>query len=250
MLAPKDNFSEQSKLYKKFRPVYPRAFYDDLLELVPVKNYCWDCGTGNGQVAQALAPYFQEIQATDISANQLEQAPSLPNVHYSLQRAEQTNFPQNHFDLITVAQAAHWFQLEAFYTEVRRVMADQGVLAIWGYGLLRIAPEIDAIIDSFYQDTIGPYWDPERRHIDRAYASLGFPFEEITLNKPHAIETQMDLEGFMGYLSSWSSVRHYIHKNGEDPLIPLQLLLEKYWEKKERKTVRFPLFTKIARITR
>src|SRR5579872_3040035 len=97
----KDNFSAASDKYARFRPSYPDALFDYLLSLVPSKDYAWDCGTGNGQIAQKLAPYFEHLSATDISAKQLENPQTAGNIEYSVQPAEQTSFPPNHFDLIT-----------------------------------------------------------------------------------------------------------------------------------------------------
>jgi len=70
----KDNFSNQSFLYAKFRPSYPAALFEFILSLVPDKQSAWDCGTGNGQIAGVLADSFEIVYATDISKNQLANA--------------------------------------------------------------------------------------------------------------------------------------------------------------------------------
>lgn len=179
----KDNFSKQSNQYAKYRPTYPNAFFEHLKGLMSTHENAWDCGTGNGQVAVQLANTFENVYASDISASQIANAPILRNVHYSIQAAEQTSFQDDFFDLIVVAQAIHWFDFEKFYDEVRRTAKDGALIVVIGYGRVEISPEIDAIVNHFYHDVIGKYWDAERRYIDENYQTIPFPFEEI--KAPH-----------------------------------------------------------------
>ncbi|HMJ47429.1 MAG TPA: methyltransferase domain-containing protein, partial [Ferruginibacter sp.] len=78
----KDYFSKQSEDYAKFRPVYPVQLFDHILEFVNHRKLAWDCGTGNGQTAATLAGYFQNVYATDISANQVSHAIKKNNIRY------------------------------------------------------------------------------------------------------------------------------------------------------------------------
>lgn len=244
-----DVFSTQAKTYKRYRPNYPKELYIEILDLVQNRNYCWDCGTGNGQVAGHLVGYFDEVEATDISKNQLEEAVKNENITYSLQRAETTSFQNNEFDLVTCAQAVHWFDFVTFYDEIRRTIKNNGILAIWGYGLLKIGIPFDELINHFYLDVIGPYWNDERKHVDSLYETIGFPFEEIKLSKEYTIEIDMNLMELEGYFNSWSSVQNYIKAHNKNPVDDLVNSLKKKWPKDEkRKRVVFPIFTKIARI--
>ncbi|AMM50466.1 SAM-dependent methyltransferase [Rufibacter sp. DG15C] len=247
MTAPKDNFSRQASLYKKFRPTYPPALFEFLLALVPDKECAWDCGTGNGQVAVELGKHFTHVKATDISEKQLQQAPTKDNIEYSLQPAEQTDFPGNSFDLITMGQAAHWFDFTRFYPEVQRVAKPNAILALWGYGLLSITPAIDAIIQHFYTEVIGPYWDVERKHIDANYSSLPFPLEELP-SFAGVIEQTWAVSDLEGYLNTWSSVQAYIQKHGENPVDACMVEIRKVWKEEEEWPVRFPVFSRIGRI--
>ncbi|EMR03443.1 class I SAM-dependent methyltransferase [Cesiribacter andamanensis] len=248
MQAPKDRFSSQSAAYRQFRPQYPPELYAFLLNQVQGRERAWDCGTGNGQVASQLAGHFAEVAATDISQKQLQQATPLPNVHYSLSRAEQTPFPDRHFNLITVAQALHWFDFVAFFAEVQRVARPGALLAVWGYGLLRIGPAIDALLDHFYMQVVGPYWDAERRHIDAAYTSIPFPFAEMEAPPPFAIRQQWHLAQVEGYLSTWSAVRNYQQEKGANPLPELVQQLSPLWGAQALREVRFPIFMRLARL--
>jgi len=248
MKYPLDKFSTQSEAYQKFRPTYPLPVYEKILPHVKNKDICWDCGTGNGQVASVLAEHFKTVHATDISANQLARAAKKDNITYSVQRAEQTAFPANTFDLVTAAQAAHWFDMVAFNQEVQRVGKTGGIVSIWGYGLMRIETEVDAITDDFYQNKIGPYWNAERRHIDAHYASLPFDFEEIPITRPHQIEVYWTLAHVRGYLSSWSSVQNYKQRHEDNPVDWVMKKLEKVWPAETVKRVVFPVFMKMGRI--
>jgi SAM-dependent methyltransferase len=248
MHAPKDLFSSHSAAYRQFRPQYPPELYSFVLSHAAGRERAWDCGTGNGQVASVLAAHFTDVQATDISENQLQQAPPLPNVSYRLSRAEQTPFPDQFFDLITVAQALHWFDFRAFFHEVKRLGRPGALLALWGYGLLRINPEVDALIDYFYAYTLGPCWEPERRHIDSAYGSIPIPFEEIGGIPPFAIRQRWTLPQLEGYLATWSAVKKYQKEKGHNPLPALLHQIMPLWEKDELKEVCFPLFLRLARL--
>jgi len=175
----KDNFSKESDKYVRYRPTYPAELYQYINTITPGKASAWDCGTGNGQVALELAKSFDQVQATDISQAQLDHAPYADNIKYSVQSAEDTHFSDASFDLVTVAQAIHWFDFDLFYKEVSRTAKKGAVICVIGYARLEITPEIDEVITRFYTDIIGPYWDPERRYVDDGYQTIPFPYEEI-----------------------------------------------------------------------
>lgn len=245
----KDNFSKQSDTYRKFRPNYPQELYDLLLNLVVQTERCWDCGTGNGQVAAELAQYFDEVYASDISQNQIQNAIQKENISYYVTRVEETDFPDDAFDLITVGQALHWFDLEAFEKEVRRVSRSGAILGAWGYGLLTVDPVIDTVIEDFYLNKVGPYWDQERDHIDSAYQTVRFDFEEIDVTSQFTIEEERTLNQLEGFFRSWSSVQHYLAKHpGEDPVDPLMEKIKDVWGKAETRKMNYPVFIRIWRV--
>lgn len=249
MKEVKDIFSKQASTYKKYRPIYPAELYEDILNHVKDKHECWDCGTGNGQVAAELSKHFKKVYATDISNNQLENAKKEDNIIYSIARAEKTNFVDSQFDLVTVGQAAHWFDFDAFNSEVKRVTKKYGIIAIWGYGLLRIDSEVNKLIDHFYTEVIGPYWDKERRHIDNAYQSIKFDFDEIPCDQNKSIDVEWQLSDLQGYFNSWSCVQHYKDQNGgENPVEELISRISKVWNQSDKKEARFPIFMRIGRI--
>ncbi len=242
----KDNFSERSDNYARYRPTYPQSMYDHLFSLVHNFDNAWDCGTGNGQVAVELAGKFKKVYASDISQSQLDNATKATNIIYSVQPAEETSYPAGLFDLVVVAQAVHWFNFERFYNEVRRTAKDKAVLCLVGYGRVEIAGEIDRIVDDFYFNIIGKYWDEERHYIDEGYKTIPFPFEEI--NAPSLSTRHMwSLDHFLGYLNTWSAVKHFIKKNSFNPVKEIEPGLRKFWGVEERE-VCFPLMLRIGRI--
>ena len=241
----KDNFSKDSHLYAKYRPTYPSSLFTYIFSLLETKDHAWDCATGNGQVATQLAKEFQVVEATDISASQVEQAPKLAHIHYTIQPAEQTNFEKDQFDLITVAQAIHWFDFEKFYAEVNRTLKPDGILAVIGYGLLSISPELDLIIHHFYNDIIGAYWDEERKYIEENYETIPFSFEEIKTPK-FEITYEWTAEDLLNYLNTWSAVKHYEKEKNESPLLLIQQQLKEVWGAKKRK-VTFPVLLRVGK---
>jgi len=246
-MAAKDLFSAHAKQYAAFRPDYPVALYEFIFQHLQDKKNAWDCATGNGQVAQYLAKYFGEVHATDISAQQLAEGVQHPNIHYQVCPAEQATFPDDYFDLITVAQALHWIDVDKFYTEVRRVGKKGALLAVWGYGLLDINTTIDPLIKHFYTNIVGPYWDSARKLVDERYETIAFPFDEIGPGK-FSIDVAWTLDHLAGYLETWSAARGYIQAHQQNPVTPLILKLRNYWKEDEVKTISFPIFIRLGKI--
>ena len=242
----KDNFSSQAGAYARFRPQYPPELIAELVALAPARQAAWDCATGNGQVAYALAEHFEQVLATDISAKQLALAKTHPRIQYREEPAENCSASDHSFDLIVVAQAIHWFDFERFYAEVRRVLRPGGVLALVGYRMFRTENSaLDAAIDHFYEHITGPYWDPERRYIDEEYRTIPFPFERIDLPE-FALECRWTFEELIGYLSSWSAVQHYLRDTGENPIDLIEQDLRRAWGVGERLELQFPILLRVG----
>jgi len=243
----KDRFSDKSGDYAAYRPGYPPELFEFLFSLPGGQEAAWDCGTGNGQIARELAPVFQRVEATDISAAQIAEAAVLPNLRYTVQPAEQTGFPDSSFDMITVGQAVHWFDLDRFYAEVRRVGKPGGWLVLTGYHLPRITPEVDTWVDSLYQDVLGPYWDAERRHVDAHYQDLTFPFVEIPVPE-FAHRLYWTPEHLIGYLQTWSALKLYRAATGQDPIPALRVEIRKSWGTLGERMVTFPTLLRVGRL--
>jgi SAM-dependent methyltransferase len=241
----KDRFSSHARQYAAFRPTYPGELYDFIYRHLNYFTTAWDAGTGNGQVARELARKFASVMATDISPQQLKNAYQADNIFYSL-ASEKTPFPDKTFDLITVAQAIHWFDVNQFYREVRRVAKPNAIVAVWGYGLLSTVPEIDSCLRHFYTEVVGPYWDKERRLVDEHYRTLSFPFDELE-TPAFRFSFRWTLDEFQGYLATWSSVQKYKAEKGINPVESFIEEIKPSW-KEETQIVNFPLFLRMGRI--
>ncbi|MDD3517255.1 MAG: class I SAM-dependent methyltransferase [Chromatiales bacterium] len=241
-----DHFSSVAGGYASHRPGYPAALFEWLAGLAPARGRAWDCATGSGQAARMLAEHFGHVVATDASTAQLAAAGAHSRVTYHGALAEASGLAPGSVDLVTVAQALHWFDPERFHAEVARVLAPGGVLAVWTYGLHRFGePGIDAVMYDFYEGVLGPYWPPERRFVESGYRDLPFPWREIEA-PPFAMTVDWSLPQLMGYLRTWSARNRYLEAHGEDPVDALEREMEKLWGDGPRR-VEWPLVLRVGR---
>lgn len=245
----KDNFSRQSELYAKYRPAYPQELFDFILNHVTSKDAAWDSGTGNGQTAKELAKYFKKVFATDISEKQIQKGYKAENIFYSVQPAERTNFEDNSFDLITVSQALHWFAFNEFYAEVKRVTKPGGWIAIWTYTLPSISPGIDELVQvKLYKEVLGSYWDYERRLVDEKYATIPFPFNEISC-PVFKMYFEWTLEELIGYTNTWSALQKFVAVNSFNPADALKKQIEPHWTG-EKMAISFPIYLRMGQVAK
>lgn len=238
----KDHFSSQSGDYAAFRPTYPDALFDWLASQCPEHELAWDCATGSGQAAAGLSPHFKNVIATDASAEQIAHASGPDNVVFQVAQAEASGLKNGSVDLVTVAQAAHWFDLPAFYAEVRRVLKPRGVIALWGYGRLVLPGKLDEPFEHFYSETLESCWPTERKLIDDGYRSLDFPFDEFRA-PDFFIEVEWNQSRLLAYLSTWSAVKRYEADNGHSSLPGLESDLATNWEDPDKPlALKWPLF--------
>jgi ubiquinone/menaquinone biosynthesis C-methylase UbiE len=240
---PQDHFSSVSHQYATSRPTYPHALFQWLATVAPAHERAWDCACGSGQASGDLAERFSHVVATDLSAQQLAEAPRHPRVEYHVAVAESSGLPAASFDLVTVAQALHWFEHERFYAEVRRVLRPGGVLAAWCYGKGVVDhPAVDAVLQDFYHEVVGPYWKPERKLVEEGYRSLPFPQPELAV-PDLSMALDWSLEALIGYTRSWSATALYIKTLGSDPVPALAGRLRAVWGDPAvlRHRIRWPL---------
>ena len=223
----KDHFSKQAGDYAKFRPGYPQELFDYLGSIAPSRQLGWDCGTGNGQAAVRLASIFDRVIATDASEKQIANAQPHEHVEYRVAPAENSGIQSESIDLIMVAQALHWFDLNGFYAEVQRVLKPDGVLTALAYNLLHIDPAIDEIVNRYYYEVVGPFWPPERELVER-FTDLPFPFHEIDPPK-FEMTAHWNVDHLTGYLRTWSSTQRFISARGDNPLEQITNYLRNAW---------------------
>jgi len=241
----KDHFSKQAADYAKFRPSYPKELFDYLGSIAPSRQFAWDCGTGNGQAAVGLASVFDRVIATDASQKQIANAQSYKIVEYRVAPAEDSGIGSATVDLIIIAQALHWFDLNRFYAEARRVLKPNGVLAASAYNLLHVEPAIDEVVNRYYYEVVGLFWPPERKLVEQ-FADLPFPFHKFDAPK-FEMTAQWNLDHLLGYLHTWSSTQRFIAAKGGNPLEQIMDELRSAWgNAKQRRHVLWPLTLRIG----
>ncbi|HYE30853.1 MAG TPA: class I SAM-dependent methyltransferase [Methylomirabilota bacterium] len=209
----------------------------------------WDCACGSGQATVGLAEHFTRVIGTDASASQIACAPKHPKIDWRVAPAELSGLSAESIDLTTVAQAAHWFDLPAFYNEVRRVAKPGSVIALWSYGIQRFDdPALQEIVTDFYSNVVGPYWPPERVLVENGYRTVPFPFEELAA-PGFSMSTSWDLEQLLAYFGTWSATNRYREALKQDPLPELRDRLLKTWTSPgEPRLIEWPLAFRVGRL--
>ena len=237
----KDHFSTHAASYADSRPGYPEELFDWLALQCPRRRLAWDAGCGNGQASVALASYFGEVYATDPSAEQIANAQQHERVHYEVENAEDCGLGDHTANLVTVAQAYHWFEHERFCNEARRVLSTDGVMAMWSYAESRVDTDVDIVVNELHHGTLENDWPPERRHVLDRYRDLPFPFRAIAA-PPFEMRCEWNLAQYLGYLSSWSASQRHLQRTGVDAVVAATPAMREAWGDPERvRTVEWPL---------
>ena len=244
----KDHFSGHSNRYAQARPTYPTGLIDYVAAQAPGRSLAWDCGAGNGQASVLLAERFAQVLATDASAQQLAHAMEHPRVTYRMAREQSCGLADGTADLVTVAQAAHWFDLESYYRECRRVLRPRGVVAIWCYGTHRVDAAIDEATRLFYDGTLDGCWPPERAMVDALYRTLDFPFDEF-IAPSFELRCDWSLDQLLGYIETWSAVQRFVQAHGRSPMPDLTNALTPLWgDPAHARAVSWPVGLRAGRV--
>lgn len=242
----REHYATIAGRYARFRPHYPAALFAYLVRLPRQRIRALDCGTGNGQAASGLAPYFQLVAACDPVLTQVRHANRIDNVRYLVAGAESQIFRAGTIDLVVAAQAAHWFHLESFYRVIEQVSTSGAAVALWCYGLLTVSPDVDRVIHHFYYDVVGPYWSERRRLVDDGYSTMPFPFRELEPPEFRMEETWQFSE-LIGYLETWSAVRNFRDRRASDPLEEILPDLRTAWgEPGLHRRIHWPLHLRVG----
>ncbi|XP_074655132.1 putative methyltransferase DDB_G0268948 [Tubulanus polymorphus] len=129
--------------YVKSRFSYPHDLRDIILDYLkkdsryrPPFGQLIDVGCGSGQSTPLFADHFQTLIGVDCSQAQIEEA-TRRNIHENIEYriGDSTSLPMKDesTDLVIVSVALHWFDLQKFYAEVRRILKPGGLLAVWNY---------------------------------------------------------------------------------------------------------------------
>lgn len=129
-----DNFTNKAEAYAKGRPGYPKEAIDKIRELASKETVFADIGAGTGKFTKELAEYGYHIYAVEPNADMRKQLINTlkpyDNVKIIEGTAETTTLPNHSVDILTVAHALHWFDLEAFRTECHRIMKPNGLVMV------------------------------------------------------------------------------------------------------------------------
>jgi len=245
----KDHFSTHATDYAKYRPGYSDALFAWLASLSAHRDLAWDVGTGSGQAALGLARYFSRVIASDAAQAQVSSAVAHARIVYKVMPAERSDLADASVDLVTVAQAIHWFDFDRFYAEVRRVLKPEGAIAVWTYGVNKIAPDVDAVVQRYYAHIVGPYWPPERDYVEKNYRTIPFPFAEIRA-PDFRMQQRWRLDDLLGYLATWSATKRYREARGEDPLALVREPLARAWGRQETRAIEWPIYVRAGRLSR
>ncbi|MGY8693878.1 MAG: class I SAM-dependent methyltransferase [Verrucomicrobiia bacterium] len=234
-------FDHFASRYAASRPHYPTALFDYLAGLTETRERAWDCATGNGQAALGLARHFGQIEATDISAGQIEQAFEDERLRFTVEAAESRVFEANTFDLVSVAQALHWFDLDRFWPEVGRALKPTGVFACYCYSWHQVSSEIDAVTKTSIRDVIEPYWSAQNRLSWDRYDSIDFPFDRLETPQ-FEMENLWDLNQYLDYMSTWSASDRCLKKLGDAWWLKASKQIGDAWgDAKGKRMIKMPL---------
>ena len=244
----KDLFSERAALYAAYRPFYPDALFDFAAGLTAEHHVALDCGTGNGQAAIGLAARFERVVATDPSAAQIHNATEHARIEYRVAAADASGLQEHSANLVTAAQALHWFDAESFFAEAKRVLVDDGAIAVWGYGDPILDSEaLHQTLHAFNRGMLEPFWSPERSLLLNGYQDIAFPFEEVPAPKLE-LKMRWNLPELAGYLRTWSATARYVEENGTDPVIDVEKSLAVHWGgPSTKRLIRWPLYIRAGR---
>jgi SAM-dependent methyltransferase len=243
-----DHYSSLADAYARHRPRYPDALYAWLASLLPRRDLAWDAGTGSGQVAVALADYVERVVATDASAGQLQRAVRHERVEYRNERSEQVTLQPRSVDLVTAGAAVHWFDLDGFYREVRRVGAPDGVVALFSYGPRDFAAAAGPLVSHFHDEILGPFWPERIQYVHDRYATLPFPFDELE-PPPLAMTVLWTFHDLLAFLETWSAAQRYFDRHGTRASEAIASALAEAWgDPSHRREIRWPIFVRAGRL--
>lgn len=242
----KDLFSRKSAEYAAYRPSYPEELFAWLADVSPDHQLAVDVGTGTGQAAVGLAAHFGRVIGIEPSTEQLAHATEHERVVYRNARAEVTGLPDETADLVLATQAFHWFRADAFFAEAQRILRPGGMLVLVAYALSDVTPEIDEVVDAFYE-RLDPYWEPERRLIETGYRTVEVPFHE--LEAPSIVmHATWSVEQMLGFLGTWSALERARERERADPLAEFAPQLQAAWGDVGPRVVSWPLSVRAFRL--
>lgn len=221
-----DLFTGRAETYEIARPNYPKSALNYILNLAPEQPVFADIGAGTGKFTQLLASTKQPVFAVEPNEemrNQLlKKLQDFPNVSILNGTDKQTHIPDHSVDIITVAQALHWFNPVDFRAECRRIA------------------KAGAIVFALYNDSLGS----KREHANNSAQDF---FNQPTIQKfPNFLS--YDRENWITYMHSHShaplptdssykgwlkQIEQIFAEKSENGLLIHDATTSIYWEKVE-----------------
>jgi SAM-dependent methyltransferase len=246
-MAFNDHFSAQATTYAQSRPHYPAELFSWLSAQCAGHALAWDAGCGNGQASLALVEHFQSVFGSDPSAAQIASASGHARVRYAVEPAERCSLTDASADLVTVAQAYHWFDHPRFCAEARRVLVPAGVIALWSYAESRVDSSVDAVFDDLHNHRLGADWPAGRDHVINRYRDLPFPFTPIA-TPSFQMRCDWTLAQYFAYLRSWSASQRHLERTGRDAVTAIEPAMADAWgDPQSVRTVQWPLLVLAGR---
>lgn len=248
-----DHYSGHADAYARHRLRYPEELFSWLASVLSGRELAWDVGTGSGQVAASLAGHVSRVVATDASEDQIARAAAHEGVEYRREPADRVTLASGSVDLITAGAAAHWFELDGFYREVRRVGKSGAVVALFSYGPRDIADALTLLIDDpivhrLQNEVLDGFWPERIQFVHERYATLPFPIEEMTV-PAFEMTAEWNAHELLAFLDTWSASQRYFQQHGTRATNAIAAELAQAWgDPDHRRQVRFPLFVRAGRV--
>jgi SAM-dependent methyltransferase len=225
------------------------ALFEYLAGLGERRNSAWDCATGNGQAALGLADHFERVIATDQSLQQISEAARHPRIEYHVALAEDSHLPDRSMDLVTVASAIHWFDLDAFYRELSRVLMPGGVAAAWTYHVAHVESNLSEPLWAFYRDVVSSYFPRQGTDlVDKKYAGIHLPGRPVPVPQ-FWMEADWNCAEVLAFVRSWSGTQAYMTQHGTDPTDSLHHALDRVFTSEHtRHYLRWPLYLRVGHL--
>jgi len=219
--------------YAKFRPKLPTKVIERIVGFMSEKlpgpyKLAVDVGCGNGQSTSGLAPFFSRVVGQDSSSEQIDEArlhETSPNVSYVARPAETLPYNPSSAQLVLACQAAHWFNLPAFYRQVDTILQPSGVLALCGYRLpvpkhSDKSEKLKNLVHKFYFSELVDYvQEGSRETYLHNYSNIraNFPYEQVYICNDASFVQQVPatVSELVGYIGTWSGLSVYRRKHGE-----------------------------------
>lgn len=234
MRDSKERFSDRVDNYVKFRPTYPAEAVDCMIEKSRADekpNFTVaDLGAGTGKFSRLLVERKLNVIAVEPNKNMREAAENelsgYENYTSISASAEETGLESHSVDLITAAQAFHWFDREKCKVEFERILKRGGQVAlIWNRRDVSV-PFMAEYTDITYRYAVEP---PNETYDHEMNSQTYGGFFEGGYNEYYFRSSQkFDFDGMWGRAQSSSYSPPENHGNHIKLRDALKNLFEKY----------------------